>query len=114
MDDQAMDKKEDSKARALTRAALAKEIYKKIGFSYSESSRLLESVIEQVAGALARGEKVKLLNLGSFQVYEKRPRVGRNPKTGEEVTIPKRRVVSFRPSQVLKQRANRDSGGKIV
>lgn len=96
----------NKKSKALTRAALVEEINQKVGFSYSESSRLLESVLEHVSTALARGEKVKLLTLGSFQVYEKGARVGRNPKTGQEVKIPPRKVVSFRPSQILKAKAN--------
>ncbi|HEY0836757.1 MAG TPA: integration host factor subunit alpha [Azospirillum sp.] len=90
----------------VTRAQLSEAVYQEVGLSRNESADLVESVLEEVADALARGEMVKISSFGSFQVRQKGQRVGRNPKTGEEVPILPRRVLVFRASHVLKQRIN--------
>lgn len=92
--------------KTLTRADLAEVIYQKVGLSRSESASLVEFIIEEVLSSLERGEEVKISSFGNFMVRDKRARIGRNPKTGEEVTITPRRVLSFRPSQVMKQRVD--------
>ncbi len=93
-------------SRTLTRADLAEAVYQEVGLSRSESSQLVESVLNEIADTLVQGETVKLSSFGSFQVREKGGRVGRNPKTGEEVPIAPRRVLVFRASHVLKDRIN--------
>ena len=90
----------------LTRAHLAEAIYAQVGLSRNESAALLETVLSRMAGALAGGESVKISAFGTFLVRQKGQRVGRNPKTGVEVPILPRRVLSFRSSQVLKARIN--------
>ena len=91
---------------AITKADLVEMLHDRIGFSKKEASELVETSLEQVRAALASGEEVKLSGFGKFELRDKPPRPGRNPKTGEEVTITARRVVNFRPSQVLKARVN--------
>ncbi|NQU58175.1 MAG: integration host factor subunit alpha [Rhodospirillales bacterium] len=93
--------------RTITRAQLGESVYQEVGLSRSESADLLESVLNHVSDALARGETVKISSFGSFSVRQKGQRIGRNPKTGEEVPILPRKVLVFRPSQVLKNRINR-------
>ena len=90
----------------ITRAQLSEAVYREVGLSRNESAELLEAVLRQVSGALARGESVKISSFGSFSVRRKEQRIGRNPKTGEEVPILPRKVLVFRPSQVLKGRIN--------
>lgn len=90
----------------LTRADLTEAIYEEVGLSRNESADLVESVLEEVASCLVRGENVKVSSFGSFLVRQKNGRMGRNPKTGEEVPIDPRRVLVFRPSQVMKDRIN--------
>jgi len=90
----------------VTRARLAEAVYQHVGLSRNESADLVESVLKEVADALAREEIVKISSFGSFQVRQKGRRVGRNPKTGEEVPILPRRVLVFRASHVLKERIN--------
>ena len=92
--------------RTITRAQLSEAVYQEVGLSRNESADLLESVLSEISDALARGEPVKISSFGSFSVRQKGQRVGRNPKTGEEVPILPRRVLVFRPSQVLKSRIN--------
>ncbi|OZA92451.1 MAG: integration host factor subunit alpha [Erythrobacter sp. 34-65-8] len=87
----------------LTRADLAEAINRKLGFSRAESLDLVESVIAQMSDAMARGENVKISGFGSFVLRDKRERIGRNPKTGVEVPITPRRVLTFRASQLLKE-----------
>lgn len=93
--------------RTITRAQLGESVYQEVGLSRSESADLLESVLNHVSDALARGETVKISSFGSFSVRQKGQRIGRNPKTGEEVPILPRKVLVFRPSQVLKNRINK-------
>jgi len=92
--------------RTITRAQLGEAVYQEVGLSRNESAELLESVLGQISEALARQETVKISAFGSFTVRRKGRRVGRNPKTGEEVPILPRKVLVFRPSQVLKKRIN--------
>ncbi len=90
--------------QTLTRADLAETINRKMGFSRSESLVLVEDILEMIGAALENGENVKISGFGSFILRDKRERVGRNPKTGVEVPITPRRVMTFRPSQLLKER----------
>ena len=92
--------------QTVTRAHLAETIYTQVGLSRNESADLLETVLERVSAALEAGESVKISGFGTFSVRQKGRRVGRNPKTGEEVPILPRRVLVFRPSHVLKARVN--------
>lgn len=93
----------------LTRADLAETINRKMGLSRAESQALVEAIIDKMSDALAAGENVKISGFGSFVLRDKRERIGRNPKTGVEVPITPRRVLTFRPSQILKARvANAD------
>lgn len=88
----------------LTRADLAETINRKMGLSRAESLELVESILEKMGEALEGGENVKISGFGSFILRDKRERVGRNPKTGVEVPITPRRVMTFRASQLLKER----------
>jgi len=90
--------------KTVTRADLSESVYNSLGLSRNESAQLVESVLEHVAKALTAGEKVKISSFGTFSVREKKGRVGRNPKTGEEVPIHPRRVLTFRPSHLMKER----------
>ena len=93
-------------SRTLTRADLTEAVYQNIGLSRNESADLVESVLEEMCVCLEAGEEVKLSSFGTFSVQSKRERVGRNPKTGVEATITPRRVLSFRPSHILKNRVD--------
>ena len=93
--------------RTVTRAHLGEAVYQEVGLSRNESALLVESVLREISNALTRGEMVKISCFGSFSVRQKGHRVGRNPKTGEEVPILPRRVLVFRASHVLKDRINR-------
>ena len=88
----------------LTRAQLTEAVYEEVGLSRNESAELVESVLKEMSQALIRGEPVKISSFGSFTIRSKSERVGRNPKTGEEVPISPRRVIIFKPSHVLKSR----------
>jgi integration host factor subunit alpha len=90
----------------VTRAQLSEAVYQEVGLSRNESADLVETVLKEIAGALARGENVKISSFGSFFVRNKGQRIGRNPKTGKEVPINPRRVLVFRASHVLKDRVN--------
>jgi integration host factor subunit alpha len=92
--------------RTVTRAQLSEAVYQEVGLSRNESADLVESILDEVADHLIGGETVKVSSFGSFYVRDKGQRVGRNPKTGEEVPILPRRVLVFRPSHVLKDRIN--------
>jgi len=90
-------------SKTLTRADLCEAVYQKVGLSRTESSELVESVLDEICTSVVKGESVKLSSFGSFLVRSKNERIGRNPKTGEEVPILPRRVMVFKPSNVLKQ-----------
>jgi len=90
----------------VTKADLVDQIYDRIGCSKKEATDMVESVFEIIKLRLERGEKVKVSGFGNFVVSEKRPRKGRNPQTGGEIVISGRRVMTFKPSQVLKKFMN--------
>ncbi len=92
--------------KTLTRADLAETVHRDIGLSRTESADMVNAVLDLVSGALVDGQSVKLSSFGTFLVRAKRERMGRNPKTGEEVPITPRRVLVFRPSQVMKNVIN--------
>lgn len=94
------------KNTTLTRAELGEAVHQAIGLSRAESAQLVETVLDRVADALVAGENVKLSSFGSFVLRDKNRRIGRNPKTGQEVPIEPRRVLTFRPSQILRDRIN--------
>lgn len=81
-------------------------VYKSLGVSRNESSHFVERILEEISTALERGETVKISSFGTFSVRDKKLRMGRNPKTGEEVPITPRRVITFRASHVLKDQIN--------
>ena len=93
-------------SRNVTRANLAEAVYRRVGLSRQEAGELVESVLEEMSDTLARGETVKLASFGSFLVRAKSQRMGRNPKTGVDAVIAARRVMTFKPSYVLKNRVN--------
>ena len=94
--------------RTITRANLGEAVYQEVGLSRNESADLVEAILEQISSALEREETVKISSFGTFTVRQKGQRIGRNPKTGEEVPILPRRVLVFRASQVLKNRINQE------
>ena len=91
----------------LTRADLAETINRKLGFSRAESLDMVEAILAKMCDAMAKGQNVKISGFGSFILRDKRERIGRNPKTGVEVPITPRRVMTFRASQKLKDRIAR-------
>src|SRR5579863_422869 len=101
-----MQEKKDSETGAVTRADLAEAVYRRLGLSRIESSELVQAIINEISDAAVRGESIKLSSFGSFVVRSKAERIGRNPKTGVEVPILPRRVMVFKPSNVLKARIN--------
>ncbi len=92
--------------RTVTRAELSEAVYQRIGLSRSESASLVELVLDEISQSLASGKSVKLSSFGSFLVRDKGQRIGRNPKTGVEVPIEPRRVMVFKPSNIMKARVN--------
>ncbi|WP_104020451.1 integration host factor subunit alpha [Roseovarius nitratireducens] len=90
--------------KTLTRMDLSEAVFREVGLSRNDASQMVESVLTHVSDALARGEPVKISSFGTFSVRDKSARVGRNPKTGEEVPIKPRRVLTFRPSHLMKDR----------
>ncbi|MBT5073983.1 MAG: integration host factor subunit alpha [Kordiimonadaceae bacterium] len=92
--------------KTVTRADLIEAVYQEVGLSRNESADLVETVLDEIATNLTKGDNVKISSFGSFIVRDKGGRIGRNPKTGEEVPIEPRRVLVFRPSQVLKDRVS--------
>jgi|TARA_B100000131_G_C17938255_1_gene541231 integration host factor subunit alpha len=95
--------------RTLTRAHLSEAVYEEVGLSRNESTELVESVLNKISSTLVKGETVKVSSFGTFSVRSKGQRIGRNPKTGKEVPILPRRVLVFRPSQILKDKVNQSS-----
>ncbi len=93
----------------LTRAAIAEAIHRKLGLSRAESLSMVESILQHMSDALANGENVKISGFGTFLLRDKGERIGRNPKTGVEVPITARRVMTFRASQMLKDRIAEES-----
>ena len=93
--------------RTLTRAHLSEALHNKMGLSRTESTQLVDSVLNHISESLVNGEDVQLSSFGRFSLRDKGQRVGRNPKTGEEVPITPRRVISFRPSTIIKDQITR-------
>ncbi|MBL4628163.1 MAG: integration host factor subunit alpha [Roseicyclus sp.] len=91
-------------AKTLTRMDLSEAVFREVGLSRNESAQLVERVLELMSDALVAEEQVKISSFGTFSVRSKTARVGRNPKTGEEVPISPRRVLTFRPSHLMKDR----------
>ena len=90
----------------MTKADIIEAVYETIGFSKKEASDVVELVFDTMKDTLAAGEKIKISGFGNFVVRGKRARVGRNPQTGDVITISERRVLTFKPSQVLKDSLN--------
>jgi integration host factor subunit alpha len=90
----------------MTKSDMVEKIYEKIGFSKKESAELVEMVFDIIKGTLESGEKIKIAGFGNFVVKEKADRRGRNPQTGEEIVISARKILTFKPSQVLKSAIN--------
>ncbi len=90
----------------LTRSDLSEAVHREIGLSRNESAQMVETILARISDALIAGEAVKISSFGTFAVRDKGARMGRNPKTGEEVPIDPRRVLVFRPSHILKERVN--------
>ena len=97
--------------KTYTRLDLTEAVYREVGLSRNESAELVESILSHISTALVEGEQVKISSFGTFAVREKGARMGRNPKTGEEVPIEPRRVLVFRPSHILKDRINENLSG---
>ncbi len=93
-----------TEAGTLTRADLAESLHKQVGLSRADSSRLVEQILDRMCGALQNGENVKISGFGTFVLRDKGERIGRNPKTGVEVPIAPRRVLTFRASQMMRDR----------
>jgi integration host factor subunit alpha len=99
---------------AMTKADIVEALYEKVGFSKKEAADLVELVFDTIKGTLSQGQKIKISGFGNFVVREKRSRVGRNPQTGESIEISARRVLTFRPSQVLRAEVNASLEGKPI
>jgi integration host factor subunit alpha len=109
----ANDNSSDEKS-TVTKADIVEQVYQKIGFSKKEASELVEMVFNELKNTLCDGEKVKISGFGNFVVRQKKERVGRNPQTGEQIKISARRVLTFRPSQVLKAILNGQDVSQVV
>jgi len=90
--------------KTLTRMDLNEAVFREVGLSRNESADLVESVLRHMSNAMVKGEQVKISSFGTFSLRDKNARIGRNPKTGDEATIAPRRVLTFRPSNLLKER----------
>ena len=90
----------------MTKADIVEKVYERVGFSKKESNKIVELILETIKENLERGEKVKISGFGNFEIRRKKPRIGRNPQTGEEIEISARHVLTFKPSQVLKKMMN--------
>ncbi len=97
--------------KTLTRVDLAGAVVREVGLSRQDSAEFVDTILNKITDALVRGESVKLSSFGAFHVRDKNQRLGRNPKTGEEVPITARRVVVFKASQVLKDRVDAQNAG---
>lgn len=97
---------------ALTKAEMAERLFEELGLNKREAKDMVEMFFEEVRGSLENGRQVKLSGFGNFDLREKKQRPGRNPKTGEEIPISARRVVTFRPGQKLKARVEAYAGSR--
>src|SRR6478735_5363062 len=93
-----------SEAGTLTRADLAEALHRQVGLSRADSADIVEQILANMCGALSKGENVKISGFGTFVLRDKGERIGRNPKTGVEVPIAPRRVLTFRASQMMRER----------
>lgn len=99
---------------AMTKADIVEALYEKVGFSKKEAADLVELIFDTLKNSLSNGGKIKISGFGNFVVREKRSRMGRNPQTGETIEISARKVLTFRPSQVLRAEVNSSLEGKPV
>ncbi len=99
---------------AMTKADIVEALYEKVGFSKKEAADLVELVFDTIKGTLAQGQKIKISGFGNFVIRDKRSRIGRNPQTGQSIEISARRVLTFRPSQVLRAEVNAALEGKPI
>ena len=97
---------------SLTKAEMAERLFEELGLNKREAKEMVESFFNEIRGCLASNEQVKISGFGNFDLRDKRQRPGRNPKTGEEVPISARRVVTFRPGQKLKERVDTYAGSR--
>lgn len=95
---------------SMTKADIIENVYEKVGFSKKESAEIVEMVFDTIKETLEQSEKIKISGFGNFVIRSKKPRVGRNPQTGEEIEISARKVLTFKPSQVLKNALNGSEG----
>ncbi|SUZ32504.1 Integration host factor subunit alpha [Roseibaca ekhonensis] len=98
--------------KTLTRMDLTEAVFREVGLSRNESAMLVDSMLQHISDALVAGEQVKISSFGTFSTRDKNARMGRNPKTGEEVPISPRRVLSFRPSHLMKDRVAQGNSGQ--
>ena len=91
-------------SKTLTRIELSEAVYREVGLSRNESAELVETVLNHISNALIKGEQVKISAFGTFNTRNKKQRIGRNPKTGTELHITSRRVISFKASQIMKEK----------
>ena len=97
-------------SKTLTRIELSEAVYREVGLSRNESAELVETVLNHISNALIKGEQVKISAFGTFSTRNKKQRIGRNPKTGTEIPITSRRVISFKASQIMKEKV--EAGNK--
>jgi integration host factor subunit alpha len=93
--------------KTITRSDIAEKIYQEVGLSHKDSNEILDSVLAEIENKLATGEDVKLSSFGTFMLRDKKARLGRNPKTGVDAKISPRRVISFKPSQTMRNTINK-------
>lgn len=106
------DMRKSTLGSTVTRADIAQAVHRTVGISKSEAATMVDVFFQEMSDAAARGENLKLSSFGTFAIRAKRQRIGRNPKTGAEVPITPRRVMTFKPSNILKQRINRLPAGR--
>ena len=99
-------------SNALTKAGIAEMLFEDLGLNKREAKEIVESFFEEIRTSLENNESVKLSGFGNFELRDKTPRPGRNPKTGEEIPISARRVVTFRPGQKLRARVEENAGSQ--
>ena len=99
-------------SRTITRADLAEAVYRQVGLSRADAANMVEVVLKEISDAAVKGENIKLSSFGTFMVRSKKERQGRNPKTGEEVPITPRRVMTFKASNIMKRRINGEDPGE--
>lgn len=102
-----MENTNEQNLETMTKAEIVEAVYEKIGFSKKEAGEIVELIFDTIKETLERGEKIKISGFGNFVVRQKRPRIGRNPQTGEEIEITARKVLTFKPSQILKSALNK-------